>query len=430
MSDSQLRNWFTDARYGLFVHFGLYSLLGRGEWALNREQIPLPAYQALAQRFNPDRFDADLLCDLAVRGGMRYVIFTTMHHDGFCLYNTALSDFNSVQACGRDLTAELIAAARRRGLRVALYHSLNHWTCRPDAVDALESPRAHEEFLDHTFARLRELVTNYNPVDVLWYDGWWPFDAAGWRAEAMNEMVRSIQPHLLFNGRNGLPGDFATPEGHLTGPSPWRPWEACMTLNDSWGYHAGDLNWKTPAQVVDMLATVAQGKGNLVLNLGPRGDGSIPAASVKVVEEVGEWLQRYGEAIYGTDRFTYTMHEETTDSRGDWCHSGPLTVSGNRLYLLARRWPGEVLRLAGLRCSVQRVMLLGAGPGGEHQELEFSMQDGIVNVHGLPAEAPDPICPVLRFDCDTPPAMYLCGGMRPPAVPHPHYDPCPSDIAH
>jgi alpha-L-fucosidase len=139
-------------------------------------------------------------------------------------------------------------AARRHGLRIALYHSLNNWNDAPDAADALERPADRTRFIANTFARIRELVTRFNPIDVLWYDGWWPFDAQGWEAERTNAMVRDIQPHILFNGRNGLPGDFATPESHLGAPRPWRPWEGCLTLNNTWGYHAGDHDWKTPAR--------------------------------------------------------------------------------------------------------------------------------------------------------------------------------------
>ena len=196
--------------------------------------------------------------------------------DGFRLYDTQLSNFKSK----RDLTAEIIAACRKRGLRIALYHSLNNWMDKPDSVDALEDKAAYEKFIANTFVRIRELVTKYNPIDTLWYDGWWPFNAEGWRGEEMNAMVRAIQPHILFNGRNGLPGDFGTPEGHVTAPTPWRPWEACITHNNSWCFHAGDHDWKRPGDLVDMLAKVAVGKGNLLFNIGPRGDGSIP-------EEIG-----------------------------------------------------------------------------------------------------------------------------------------------
>lgn len=413
-------DWFTKARYGLFIHYGLYSRLARGEWVLNREQTPLAEYRALARDFRAEKFDADAICDLAVRGGMRYVVFTTMHHDGFRLYDTALSDFKSA----RDLTGEIVAAARRRGLRIALYHSLNNWMDQPDAVAALEDPVAREAFLQNTFARIRELVTRYNPIDTLWYDGWWPFNAEGWRATEMNRMVREIQPHILFNGRNGLPGDFATPEQHLSAPRPWRPWEACITLNNNWGFHQGDHDWKTPQQVVDMLATVATGKGNLLLNIGPRGDGSIPEESVRIIRAVGDWLQRCGECIFDTELFTFDLREKG-DHRGDWCSHGPFTAKGNCLYLLVRRWTGETLTFAGLECRVKSAKLLGA-----NQSLSFEQQDGRVTLQNLPGQSPDPVCPVIRLECDRPPSIYQTGGMRVPRVPHPHYDPCPSDIAH
>jgi len=411
----------------MFIHYGLYSLLERGEWVLNREQIPLEEYRRLAQKFTAERFDAGAICDLAVRSGMRYMALTTMHHDGFRLYDSALSDFTTIKtAARRDLVGEFVSAARARGLRIALYHSLNDWMDQPDAVAAMEDKAAYEVFMRKTFERIKELVVRYNPIDVLWYDGWWPFNAEGWRAEEMNAMVRAIQPDILFNGRNGLPGDFATPEGHLGAPRPWRPWEASMTLNNSWGFHRGDHNWKTPGQIVDMLAACAQGCGNLLLNTGPRGDGSVPAESVRVFETVGAWLKRGAEeAIFGTEPFTYNLRERGTH-RGDWSNVGPMTAKGKALYLLARRWPGESLTLAGLECRVTAATLLGSG----QKKLTFTQSGGRLMLKGLPAEPPDPVCPVIRFDCDAPPSVYLTGGMRVPKVEHPHYDPCPSDIVH
>jgi len=418
-------DWFAEARYGLFIHYGLYSLLGRGEWALNREQIPLADYRKLARKFTAAKFDAGKICDLAVRAGMKYVVLTTMHHEGFRLYDSALSDFTTVKtACGRDLVRELVEAARSRGLRIGLYHTLNQWMDQPDAVAALEDKAAYEVFIRNTFDRIRELVTKFNPIDIMWYDGWWPFNAEGWRGEEMNAMVRRIQPHILFNNRNGLPGDFTTPEGHLGAPKPWRPWEACITMNNSWGFHRGDKAWKTPQQVVEMLATVAQGRGNLLFNIGPKGDGSIPEPSVRLLETVGAWLRRNGEAIFNTDLFTYDLQQKG-DHRGDWNSHGPMTCRGNALYWLVQRWPGKTLNLAGLKTRVIKVTLLGT-----NQDLPFVQDDGKVTVTGLPLRAPDPVCPVLRFTCDSAPSVYLTGGMREPRVPHPHYDPCPSVIAH
>ncbi|MCC6581065.1 MAG: alpha-L-fucosidase [Phycisphaeraceae bacterium] len=417
--------WYADLRYGLFVHFGLYSMLGRGEWVLNREQIPLAEYRTLADRFTAEQFNADAICDLAVRAGMRYICLTTMHHEGFRLYDTQLSDFCTTKtAAKRDLVAETMAAARKRGLKIALYHTLNNWMDQPDAVAALENKADYETFIANTFARLKELNEKYKPFDVMWYDGWWPFNAEGWRGEEMNKMVRAIQPNILFNGRNGLPGDFATPEGHLSAPNPWRPWEACMTLNTNWGYNAGDHFWKPASTVLDMLVTVAQGQGNLLLNIGPRGDGSVPEPSVKILEEVGRWLQVYGEAVYDTELCTMDLQKREPHHRADFSTVFSMTVKGNRMYLMVRHWPGRELTLAGLECNVEQATLLGEKPKG----LKFRQDGDKLTIRGLPSRSPKPLYPVIRLDCDKPASLYLTGGIRVPRVPHPRYDPCPSDI--
>ncbi len=419
-------NWFTKARYGMFIHYGLYSQLERGEWVMNRERLTPADMRRAAEQFAPSQFDANQICDLALAGGMRYVNLTTMHHEGFRLYDSELTEFNAQHYCGRDLVQEFVDAARQRGLKIALYHSLNNWYDQPDAVAALESPDAYHEFMAATMARIKELVTRFNPVDILWYDGWWPFNAQGWRAQEMNDMVRAIQPHILFNNRNGLPGDFGTPEGHMAAPTPWRPWEACMTLNDHWGYHRGDQNWKSPATVVNLLATAAQGQGNLLLNLGPRGDGTIPEASVAIVKAVGDWLQRCGEAIYDTNKFTFGLMSRSGHN-GDWSHHGPFTIKNRNLYLLVQNWPGAEITVAGLNTEVEKIVLL---TDCGQQECKFRQTADKVLVFNLPATAPDPICPVLRLECRELPQLYLTGGMRVPNAPHPPYDPCPSDIAH
>ncbi|MES2308437.1 MAG: alpha-L-fucosidase [Verrucomicrobiota bacterium] len=419
--------WFSKARYGLFIHYGLYSVLSRGEWAWNREGIPFEDYKSLRERFSPDQFNADQICAFAKEMGMRYVVLTTMHHEGFRLYPTQLSDFHIGEspAKGRDLVEELVVAARKHGLKVGLYHSLNNWYDQPDAVSALENPKAYSKFMEATHARIRELVERYNPIDILWYDGWWPFNAEGWKGEEMNEMVRKIQPHILFNGRNGLPGDFATPEGHLAAPKPWRPWEACMTLNNSWGYHEGDQEWKTAGQLIDYLITCAQGNGNLLINIGPQGSGAIPSGSMEVLTQVGNWLKKNGESIYETEVFTLDLQEKG-EHRGEWLHHGPFTAKEKNLYWHVRRWPGgSTLAFDGLECKVLEASLLGSGT-----PLKFTQVGGRVQFTGLPEQAPDELCSVIRMTCDGSPSIYLTGGMRIPSVSHPHYDPCPSDIAH
>lgn len=417
-------DWFVRARYGMFIHYGLYSQLGRGEWVMNRERLSREEMLDLARQCAPSRFNADELCDLAVAAGMRYANFTTMHHDGFCLYDSKLTEFNSQRYWGRDLVAEFVAAARKRGLRVSLYHSLNNWWETPDAVDALENKEARRVFLDRNVARFRELLTRFNPIDVLWYDGWWPFYGEGWRASELDDMARRIQPHILVNGRHGGAGDFATPEQHMTAPKPWRPWEACITLNNHWGYHVGDHLWKSPSEVVGLLAKAACGKGNLLLNVGPRGDGSVPEESARVLKAVGSWLSKCGECIFDTDLFTWgLMDREGHES--DWSNNGPFTRKGRALYQLVRFWPGTSLTVAGLNTEVKSVSLLTQGGV---RPCRFTQAEGKVVVTELPENVPDPVCPVIRFDCLEVPSIYLTGGMRVPKVPHPPYDPAPSDI--
>ncbi len=414
---------FSELRYGMFVHFGLFSELARGEWVMNREQIPVEEMEALAGNFHPDNFNADEICRLAVEGGMKYIVFTTMHHEGFRMYDTGLSGFNSVKFCHRDFAREIVEAARKHGLKTGLYHSLNNWHDAPDAVDALEDPKKYNIFIANTFDRLKELVTKYNPIDILWYDGWWPYHRDGWQAERMNRELREIQPHLLFNGRNGLPGDFGTPEQHLTAPVPWRPWEACMTLNNHWGYHRSDHCWKSPAEVINMLMTCGLGRGNLLLNIGPRGDGSIPERSVEIIRAVGRWIREEGgsEVLSGCDKLSFSPTVPNPADRGDWDPQGKFAASGNNLYLVMQYNPGRCYTLTGLRAEVRSVLVCGSTP------LKFTQTGDKITVK-LPEALEKMTAPVLKFVCDRKPAVYRTGGMRIPKCEHPRYDPMEPDI--
>ena len=413
---------FSQLQYGMFVHFGLFSLLARGEWVMNREQIPHSEMEETARSFNPENFDADALCRLAIEGGMKYIVFTTMHHEGFRMYNTKLSPHNVFRSCGRDLTRELVESARKHGLKIGLYHSLNNWFDQPDGAAALENKESCSTFISNTFARLKELVDLYKPFDILWYDGWWPFDSHGWQAERMNEEMRSICPGLLFNGRNGLPGDFGTPEQHLTAPEPWRPWEACVTLNDHWGYHANDNNWKSPVDVINMLLTCGTGRGNLLLNIGPRGDGSIPEASAEIVRKVGSWLKEGGEeAVTNCDKMPFSPTLPQPEDRGDWDSQGRFTASGNDLFFTMHYLPGKKFTFTGLRCNVKSVTACNSIP------LKFTQERDKITVE-LPEILTSKLSPVLKFLCDRPPVIYRTGGMRTPECKHPRYDPVAPDL--
>ncbi|MBR2373614.1 MAG: alpha-L-fucosidase [Lentisphaeria bacterium] len=412
---------FSELRYGMFVHFGVFSQLARGEWVMNREQISPAELELLAKDFHPERFNADELCRLAVDGGMKYIVFTTMHHEGFRMYSSELSDFNSWNYCGRDFVREIVDSARKHGLKIGLYHSLNNWHDAPDAVDALEDQEKYDIFIKKTFARLKELAERYKPFDIVWYDGWWPFNADGWQGEKMNAMLRKIHSDFIFNGRNCLPGDFGTPEQHLTPPSPWRPWEACVTLNSHWGYYEGDNRWKSPEDVIDMLLTCGSKRGNLLLNIGPRGDGSIPEKSSAIVRAVGQWLREGGwEAINAFDELTLSPAIPTPGERGDWDPHGRFTASGNDLYYVLM-YPRKTLTIAGFIGKVQRITAYGIG------ELRF-VQNGSKLKIDLPDELQGRLAPVLKMECDSPAGVYRTGGLRIANVEHPRYDPVPPDI--
>lgn len=415
---------FAGLRLGIFIHYGLFSLLGRGEWVMNREGIPIPEYKKLADRFTAENFDAEDIVKRSKDAGAKYITFTTMHHEGFALYDSKINPFNCVQtACKRNLTTEMVEACQKHGMRVHLYHSLNNWTCTPDGVAALESASARKEFVDYTHARIRELLEMYNPIDCIWYDGWWPFHADGWRSVEMNAMVRSIQPNILINGRNGLAGDFATPEGHISAPYPYRPWEACMCHNRNWGYHAGDPHFKSPADVLLMLTQVAVGAGNLLINIGPEGSGRLPLKSLEMLEALAGWMPQHAKAIYNTQPMSFEYEKLRPGDHGDFSHSCKYTANGNTLNLVHLVWPGETFSINGVNNKILSASFMHDG-----SKVNFKQDGKRVTFTGLPKESPVKLASVIALECDSRPDIYLTGGLRTPNVPHPRYDPCPSDI--
>ena len=267
-SATRLR-WWQQAHFGMFIHWGLYSLIGRQEWTLEMEGIPLSQYELLAKHFNPRPGAAREWAKLAKRAGQKYMVMTSKHHDGFCLFDTKLTNYCAPkQAAGRDLVREYIDAARAEGLRVGLYYSLMDWH-HPDGARCATDPEARRRFVDYTHGLIRELMTHYGKIDILWYDVNLPLTPEQWESERMNKMVFELQPDILVNNRNGLEGDFSTPEQNVEADKSGHAWEACMTLNDSWGYSSADDNWKTPRAVLRNLVNCAREGGNYLLNIGP-----------------------------------------------------------------------------------------------------------------------------------------------------------------
>jgi len=257
----------------MFIYFGLYSQLGRHEWAMEQEGIPVAEYQLLAKSFNPKPNAARSWAALAKRAGMKYMVMTTKHHEGFCNFDTKLTNYCAPkQAAGRDLVGEYVEAARGAGLPFGFYYSLMDWH-HLDGAKCATDEGARRRFVDYIHGQVHELCSNYGKLAILWYDVPWPLTAEGWESVKMNKMVRQLQPDILINNRSAIPEDFTTPEQHIQASS--EPWEACMTMNDR-GYQSADDNWKSPKTIVKNVVTCARDGGNYLLNIGPKGDGSIP----------------------------------------------------------------------------------------------------------------------------------------------------------
>src|SRR6266849_861031 len=340
--------WWHEAKFGMFIHWGLYSVLGRHEWVMEIEGIPATEYQELAKRFNPKPNAARDWAKLAKRAGQKYMVMTTKHHEGFCNFDTQTTNYCAPkQGPGRDLVKEYVAAARAEGLRVGFYYSLMDWH-HPDGARCADNEDARRRFVDYIHGQVRELCTNYGKLDVLWYDVSWPLKPEGWESVRMNAMVRQLQPEIIINNRSGLPEDFATPEQRIQAAD--RAWEACMTMNGSWGYQHADDDWKLPKTVVRNLITCARDGGNYLLNIGPKPDGSIPEESVRIMTAVGKWMAKNGDTIYTSDLCQV--------KRSNYAN---FTRKGNTLYMHVHFWPGDAVAISGLKSQVKSARLLASG---------------------------------------------------------------------
>ena len=379
--------WWHEARFGMFIHWGLYSVLGRHEWVMENEGIPVAEYEQLAKRFQPKPNAARAWAKLAKQAGQKYMVMTSKHHEGFCNFGTRLTNYCAPkQGPGRDLAREYVEAARAEGMRVGFYYSLMDWH-HPDGALCATNEDARKRFVEYTHGLIRELLTNYGKIDVLWYDVSWPLDARGWESERMNKMVFELQPDIIVNNRNALPGDFSTPEQEIAAAKSGRAWESCMTLNESWGYHQADDAWKTSKMIVRNLAYCAHDAGNYLLNIGPKPDGSIPEESVRILTEVGHWMSRNAESIHTQD--VCQPHRS---------NYAAFTRKGNTLYMHVYFWPGDTVALAGLKTGVKSARLLASG-----QQVKFQQDRFRVRFTGLPKEAPDHPVTTLAIECESEP---------------------------
>jgi len=393
--------WFNEARFGIFVHWGLYSILGRGEWTMLIERISPKEYAKLANQFEPPKnFKIENWVKLAKEAGAKYMVFTTRHHDGFCLYDSKFSDFTSVKTrAKRDFVAEYVQACRKAGLRVGLYYSLKDWRF-PGRFNPKKYPESSNAMVGQAHNQVRELMTNYGKIDVLWYDGPWVYGiddnkmiAKYWKSKKLNKMVRKLQPDIIINNRSGIREDIDTPEQHVTkSKEEDRSWESCMTLGDfysGWGYVKNNLSLRTVRQLIQYLVVAACGGGNYLLNIGPKADGSVCKVETKYLKEIGRWMKTNGESIYNSDRISDDFW---------WMSAGMLglaTARGNCVYFHIFRWPGETAVIPYIKNKVKSARLLATG-----EKVKFEKKDnGLLILKGLPKNPPDKYDSVIKVEC-------------------------------
>ena len=370
--------WWTEARFGMFIHWGLYALPARHEWVRERERLTDEAYAKYFDHFDPDLYDPRAWARLARRAGMRYVVVTAKHHDGFCLWDSKLTDYKATRApCGRDLLRPLVEAFRAEGLRIGLYYSLLDWHHPHYTVDSFHPMRNDREvlersknrdfriYVDYLFGQVRELLTGFGPVDVLFFD--YSFPGPGgkgredWRSEKLLDLVRELQPGIIVNDRLDLleaPGgwDYRTPEQFmpregLRVEGRAVPWETCQTFSGSWGYHRDESTWKTARQLIVLLVEAVSKGGNLLLNIGPTARGTIDRRAVDRLERIAEWMTLNGRSIHGCTQ----APEEFAAPNNCLLTWNPVT---RRLYAHVLEWPPGELHLDGLAGRVAYAQML------------------------------------------------------------------------
>ncbi|MDR0600029.1 MAG: alpha-L-fucosidase [Treponema sp.] len=380
--------WFLDARLGMFIHWGLYAIPGQGEWYRSQRRVPVEDYEPYFREFRAEGYDPRSWARLAKEAGMRYAVFTVKHHDGFCLFDSALTNYKSVNTpAGRDLAREFADAFRAEGLKVGFYYSLLDWhhPDYPKYADMFHPMRGNEKFkdekinfdryLDYMEGQVEELVLNYGPLDILWFDfSYGGMSGKTWRAEELARVVRRYNPDILINNRletsgtdlgrlaqSGVPpetaGDFASPEQCLPDSEPLNgdgksvPWELCTTLNNSWAYTPSDRLYKKPSFIIHKLVECVSKGGNLLLNAGPDARGIIPAESRELLNALGGWMKRNGESVYGCGAAGF--------GRPGW---GYYTRRGNTVYAHLFEEPIGPIPLSGIDpAAIRSVRLLSDG---------------------------------------------------------------------
>jgi alpha-L-fucosidase len=400
--------WWRDAKFGMFIHWGPYAVIGRHEWARHRYEIPQAEYDKYARAFNPVKFNADAWVDLAKNAGAKYIVITSKHHDGFSIYRSKVSDYDmEITPYKGDPLRMLADSAKRKGMRLGFYHSIMDWH-HPDYVPkrAWEVPGQPsrksnddpggniDKYIEFMKAQIRELLTEYGPVATMWFDGEWEHTLAEMHSDEVFDMIRQVSPSTLINDRiykrqPGNRADHGTPEQFVPATGEKGPdgkpilWESCVTINtDSWGYNKYETEFKTPRDLIRMLVEVVSKGGNLLLNVGPKPDGTIQQEFVTRLNAMGDWIKVNSESIYGTTASPFTRLP----------FFGRATTKGNTIYLHVFQWPKDgVLRMPGVKNNVLSASLL-ASPGSKLS----TRRDGDDVLITLPATAPDEISSTVR----------------------------------
>ena len=399
LSAQDKMDWFGNAKLGIFIHWGIYSVNGIDEsWSFFNQYISHENYLKQLDGFSAQNYQPGQWTSLIKLSGARYAVLTAKHHDGVALWDSKMGGLNVVDhtPAGKDLLQPFVASLRKEGLKVGLYYSLPDWsyedythhTRTTNRYRIEEAPERWQTFLQYYQGQLDELSQNYQP-DLLWFDGDWEHSAAEWEAEKVRKQLLDHNPNLIINARLKGHGDYATPEQGvpITRPES-KYWELCMTMNDSWGFQGNDHNYKSPYQIIRIFADVISMGGNLLLDIGPKADGSIPEEQVHILQELGTWTNKNQEAIFDTGPGLPAGH-----------FYGPTTLSKDQsvLYLFLPHPPKGPIVLRGIKNKINRIRIVGDGTKLSHQvmgKMYWSEVPGIVYID-VPPEKADPYMTVI-----------------------------------
>ncbi len=410
LQHEQKMQWFKDAKLGIFIHWGLYSVNGIDEsWSFYNGYISHENYIKQTKGFTAKKYDPQAWADLIRRSGAKYSVITAKHHEGFALWDTKFGNFNAVKSAAvkKDVLTPFVSELRKNKLKVGIYYSLPDWSYDDythftrDSIryKISEEPKRWSKFLSYYQGQLKELSDNYNP-DLYWFDGDWEHNSEEWEVPKVRQMLFDKNPNTILNSRLREQGDYATPEQGMPITRPDNKfWELCLTMNDSWGFQKNDHNYKTTDQIIGIFADVIGNGGNLLLDIGPRGNGSIPEEQIAILEGLGRWTNKHKEAIYGTRSGIPKEH-----------FYGPTTLSkdGNILYLFVKGNPNGEVVIRGLKNRINRIYVVGEGTKLSHQvigKVYWSHYPGI-NYIKLPEHVQDENMTVLAVMLDGKVELY------------------------